>query len=307
MHNGTLLTTNHLSLYSLENPTMPELMVNCRLELPFWNNIAYVHDVFAQNDTAYCHAGSNGFFIVDFTDTGNVHLIGSLTQYPQQGYNHSGWLSPNGNIYAMSDETWGMDMKILDLSDLNNIQVIDTISSGVDSLSMSHNLIFRENYLFVSHFVDGLYIFDLADPNNIVLVGYYDTSTRLHEFQKWEGAWGVYPFLSSGKVLISDMQTGLWVLDASDAITLGDNNMAYPQPGPFAYPNPFSEKVYFSFPGCKKGFDVYLTDISGRRVDAFNLPPGESNIMINHSIPTGLFFWEAITEARTFTGKLVKQ
>jgi choice-of-anchor B domain-containing protein len=305
MHNSTILTTNHLSVFSLENPVKPELLVNCRLELGFWNTIAYVHDIYVQNDTAYCHAGTKGFFIVDFSDTSDIQLIGSLTQYPQQGYNHSGWLSPNGSIYAMSDETWGMDMKILDISDLNNIQVIDTIGSDMHPLAMSHNLIFRENYLFVSHFVDGLYIFDLSDPHNIVLAGYYDTSTRPHESQKWEGAWGVYPFLSSGKVLISDMQTGLWVLDASDAITLDRAELPeITTPSPF--PNPFTDQVGFRFPGNTDGCFLSLTDLRGRIIATVTAAPGQKSIALDLSIPPGMYVWSIRTKDEIYSGKLVK-
>lgn len=239
------VTGNDFSVISLEDPTNPKMLINCKYDLPFWNTIGYVHDVYVEDSIAYCHAGTEGFFIVDFSDTSNVQLIGSLTQYIQQGYNHSGWLHQNGTIYAMADETWGMDIKILDVSDFNNIEVIDTIGSNVNnSLSIVHNLIFREDYLFVSHFVDGLYIFDLSDINDIKLAGFYDTSTEPHAFEKWQGAWGVYPFLSSSKVLISDMENGLWVLDASNAIVLGNNEKEKLTPIISIFPNPVDDVIF---------------------------------------------------------------
>ena len=35
-------------------------------------------------------------------------------------------------VYVMQDENHGYDMKILDVSDFNNISVIATLNSGVD-------------------------------------------------------------------------------------------------------------------------------------------------------------------------------
>ena len=43
------------------------------------------------NNIAYLNAGNDGLFIVDFSDVENPTLLGSLTEYPDKGYNHSGW------------------------------------------------------------------------------------------------------------------------------------------------------------------------------------------------------------------------
>jgi hypothetical protein len=151
-------------------------------------------------------------FVVDFNDINNAQLIGSLTNYPQSGYNHSGWLSDDGNTYALADETHGLDVKILDVSDLTNISVNDLISSDVNALSIAHNPIFFGNDLYISYYFDGLYVFDVSDPSNVSLKGFYDTSVEPHASTDYKGCWGVYPFLSSGKILVSDMQNGLFVL-----------------------------------------------------------------------------------------------
>lgn len=261
-----IVTANHLSVFSLEDPEMPELIVNCRFDLPFWNYASatsgdYVHDIYVKDNIAYCHAGYTGLIVLDFSDTSDVQKIGTLDTYPQQGYNHSGWLSDDGATYAMSDETWGMDIKIMDVSDLSNIQILDTIGSEQHPLAMSHNLIFKDDFLYISHFVDGLYIYDLSNLDSIRLAGYYDTSTRPHEQGKWEGAWGVYPFLPSGNILISDMQTGLWVLDVHDAITAIDKQPYQEKFG--VYPNPTNGEVFLT----GKGTDmVRIYDLFGSLV-----------------------------------------
>ncbi|HIA37089.1 MAG TPA: choice-of-anchor B family protein [Flavobacteriales bacterium] len=300
---GPVVTANHLSVFSLANPILPELMVNCRFDLSFWNYVSaisgdYIHDIYVKNDTAYCHAGETGFFILDFSDTGNVQKIGSLDVYPQQGYNHSGWLSPNRKVYAMSDETWGMDIKIMDISDLGNIMILDTIGSEEHPLAMSHNLIFRDNFLYISHFVDGLYIYDLTNLDSIRLAGYYDTSTRLHEQGKWEGAWGVYPFLPSGNVLISDMQTGLWVFDVSDAIT-GIPSSISVSDQLCLYPNP--TKGSLEVEGWK-GSEMMVYDVYGKIVQTTT-----SSHLDLSSFSNGVYLIKGINkEGRPIARKVIK-
>ena len=62
-----------------------------------------------------------------------------------------------------------------------------------------------------------MYIFNIADPSNPFLAGFYDTEPNPSAPYSWHGAWGVYPLLPSGNVLVSDTKNGLFVLDVSDA------------------------------------------------------------------------------------------
>jgi len=201
---------NGLRVFSLANPELPVELVN-------FTTPGGVHDVFVRNDTAYVNMGNLGLFIYDMSTITSPTLIGSLTSYPDQGYNHSGWLTENGNVYAFADETLGMDVKICDVSNLANINVLSQINSSVDSNSIAHNLIINGDYLYLSYYYDGLQIFDISDPANPFRTGYYDTYS-LPNMASYKGAWGVYPFLASGLVLISDMQSGLYVLDVSESI-----------------------------------------------------------------------------------------
>ena len=53
--------------------------------------------------------------MIDFSDLNNVSILGSLSNYPDQGYNHSGWINDAGTHYTMCDETHGMQVKLLEL------------------------------------------------------------------------------------------------------------------------------------------------------------------------------------------------
>ena len=96
--------------------------------------------------------------------------LASFTSYPDAGYNHSGWLTDDGNIYAMQDENHGYDVKILDVSDFSNITVLSTFNSGVDPNSMAHNGIIKDNLLYIAYYHDGLRVFDITNPSNPVQI-----------------------------------------------------------------------------------------------------------------------------------------
>ena len=73
--------------------------------------------------------------VADFSDPTAPVSMGSLrpSDYLQSGYNHSGWLSEDGSTYFMADEDHGMDLKVLDVTALPDLTVVDTIDAGNES------------------------------------------------------------------------------------------------------------------------------------------------------------------------------
>jgi hypothetical protein len=69
----------------------------------------------------------------------------------------------------------------------------------------------------VSHYHDGIVIFDISDPNNVQRVAHYDTYTGNTNYSGYQGAWGVYPFLPSGRIIGTDVLNGLFVLQHNPA------------------------------------------------------------------------------------------
>ncbi len=296
-----------LSVYSLANPENPTLLVNCELFVPFWNNsVGYVHDIYVRNDTAWCNA-EDGLYVVDFTNTTSPVLLGSLTNYVQSGYNHSGWLHDDGTTYALADETHGMDIKILDVSDLTDMQLIDTIGVDIHPLSIPHNLIYKGNYLYVSYYKDGTYIFDASDPANMFVAGYYDTSTETHGSLDYRGNWGIYPFLPSGILLASDMQEGLFVFDIQNAV--GMEEVAIQQPAR-TFPNPFTDQIHLRHLLLQQAnYTIELTNISGQVLYSENVTLGglqEHIIRTPESLPTGIYFVRMQYDNTQYVEKLIK-
>ena len=80
---------------------------------------------------------------------------------------------------------------------------------------------------------DGLRIFDISDPYNPNQIIFYDTYLP-NSYNSYKGAWGVYPNLSSGNIIVSDMQTGLYIIALINStptiIRLNSPNNIYPNP-----------------------------------------------------------------------------
>ncbi|MEM9849641.1 MAG: choice-of-anchor B family protein [Bacteroidota bacterium] len=177
--------------------------------------VSHVHDGYVSNHRAFLNCGNDGFLIVDFSDAEKpvVQDYLSPVAYPQAGYNHSGWLGSDCDYYYMADENWGMAMKVVDVRTAGEVEVIQLFDADATaSTSIPHNQVVACDYLYASYYYDGLQVYDLSDPANPQRVAYYDTSKRDHR-RSYEGAWGVYPFLPSGNILVSDMQEGLFVLE----------------------------------------------------------------------------------------------
>lgn len=218
-----------------ETPENPELIND-------FNLVEYVHDVYAKDDVAYLSAGSQGLFIYNFSDPSNPLIISSIDGYPDEGYNHSGWLSPDGNYYAFADETPGKRMKIIDVSDPSDLEVVALFNSGLNINTMPHNLQWVDDKIYVSHYYDGLQIFDVSNVEKPAVCAYYDT--YLEEDIDGRGAWGVH-VMPSGRVLISDRQTGFYLLGDLN-IPEGVEILIYPNPATDEFTVDLSNEIFNS-------------------------------------------------------------
>jgi len=288
---------NGLRVFSLANPVEPFEMVN------FSTPTGYVHDVYVRNDTAYANCANQGLYIYDFSNVLIPKLIGSLTAYPHQGYNHAGWLNSDGSVYVMADETVNKDVKILDVSDLGNITVIDTVNSGADTATdpIAHNVIILGNYAYVSYYQDGLFIYNISDPANTAVSGYYDTNTlNISSY----GDWGVYPLLPSGILLASDMANGLFIFDPTNAITSISDSSPVIKEIINAYPNPFTDQITITVSKNLLNGEYRVVDLAGKIVDSGKV---QSDMTINTTtLPQGNYIVEIQTENNTYISKAIK-
>lgn len=213
--------SNQFSVYSIADPADPVLLANLEQDVPWWGSaVGYVHDCFVRDNIVWCN-DEDGMHVLDFTDPQQPVLLGAITTYSNAGYNHSGWMNDDGTLYVMADETHGSPLKFIDASDVTDLEVGTTVTTGVHPTSVVHNPFFTGNTVHVAYYHDGYWSWDLTDPDQPVLLGFYDTNPSPNG-TSFKGAWGVYPFLPSGNILVSDMQTGLWVFQTDFSTTAGD-------------------------------------------------------------------------------------
>ena len=84
----------------------------------------------------------------------------------------------------------------------------------VNPNTVTHNSYVKDGHLFIAHYIDGLRVWNVEDPTDPYETAFYDTHSQT-PLGPYEGAWGVYPYFASGKVIVSDMQTGLYVFNTS--------------------------------------------------------------------------------------------
>ncbi|NUQ22870.1 MAG: choice-of-anchor B family protein [Saprospiraceae bacterium] len=193
------------------DPANPTLLAN--VSLPG----GYVHDVYVENNQAYCSHGGNGLHVYNMTNPTLPMELGAITDYPEIGYNHSSWRS--GNYLVFADETHGRGLKCVDVSDLSDMVITDifrsTLLAPTYTNSIAHNPFILGNYCYVSYYHEGVQVFDISNPDDVVRVAYYDTYTSHTGYSGYDGCWGVYPFLPSGRILGADILNGLFILQLS--------------------------------------------------------------------------------------------
>lgn len=178
------------------------------IELGVFDNW-YVHDGFARNDTLYLAHILDGFFsLVDITDKSSPQLIAK--QNTPNNFTHSVWPSEKGDYVFTTDEVASAYIASYDISDLTSIKEVDRTQHSPGQGVIPHNPYVKGDFLITSYYVDGITIHDVTDPENIILVGQYDTYPI--EDKGFHGSWGVYPYFSSGKMIAADITEGLYIL-----------------------------------------------------------------------------------------------
>jgi len=194
-----------VDILDLSDPVNP-------VQVGYYGSNGYVHDIYVWNDTAYI-SSEGEYAVADFSNKSNPTHISSSANLPGI-YAHSGWLTEDKRYFIACEEFNVRDLTVWDLSDRTNwdLKVPQWQSS---SSSPIHNVFVRGNYAHISYYEDGYMVLDISDPENPQIAGQYDTDPT-PSTGNYKGAWGCYPYLPSGNILVSDMQTGLYVLDFDD-------------------------------------------------------------------------------------------
>ncbi len=178
----------------------------------FSNN--YVHDCFVRNDTMWAACINDGILkVVDVRNKTTTNApVNNITSWATPlNFSHNCWLSDDSKYLFTTDEKPNSTLTCYDVSDLNNITETDRTQVDPGSNTIIHNTYFLNNYCISSYYTYGITIHDVSRKNNLVEVGSYDSSPT-YSGDGFHGAWGVWPYLPSGNIIVSDIETGLWIL-----------------------------------------------------------------------------------------------
>ncbi len=171
---------------------------------------SYIHDGYVRNDTLWGGHIYDGYFSVyDLANKANPVLLAQ--QNTPTNFTHNTWLNDEGSVLFTTDETTDSYLATYDITDLGNITELDRFQTTPGSGSIVHNTHIVNDYAVTSWYKDGISIVDGSRPSNLVEVGRYDTYTQ-GSGNGFNGCWGVYPFLPSGTIVVSDIDNGLFVL-----------------------------------------------------------------------------------------------
>ncbi|MFK8029668.1 MAG: choice-of-anchor B family protein [Gammaproteobacteria bacterium] len=154
--------------------------------------------------------------IVDVSDKANPVQLARLP-YSNSSYTHQGWLTDDHNYFLLDDElderNQGHNTKtrVFDVSDPSAPFLVGEHLST--SPAVDHNLYVKGDFTYQANYRAGLRILKTEDAANAVLTeqAYFDIYPN-DDNANFNGAWSVYPYFSSGTVIVSGIGSGLFVL-----------------------------------------------------------------------------------------------
>ncbi|MEZ4586640.1 MAG: hypothetical protein R2909_09600 [Gemmatimonadales bacterium] len=210
--------------------------VNAPIQTSF-GPLAGYHDYYVAQDPASGQdklygAGFNGYYIYDITRPESPSLITSVVGVFGLDLAHTVSASPDGKIAVGQTEYLYSPVRVYDLEPGLSGKV-PTINQEIGVWSanwkgMSHNHEMRWPYVFVSHYAEGLQVFDLTDPTSPKTVASFQThdgpprrgldprEPTLIGDAGFTGAFGVDVRNADGLVVVSDFGSGFWAFKVKD-------------------------------------------------------------------------------------------
>ena len=204
-------TTIHITDLRNLDPDNPPLLTITEPKWSLFNvGTSNVHDITVKDGRLYAAAWNSGMWIYDVSrvDTTMPTLIGSVDGTAT----HSMWPTDDGKFVVTGEERGGGGLHVYRITDNDGsltLTLTDTLS--LPNVSSVHNQVFVGYRLYNSWYGQGLQVFDVNPESGLLeFVASFDTSTG------GTGNWGVYPLLGSDRILVSDVNEGLFIINVLD-------------------------------------------------------------------------------------------
>ena len=226
--------------YSLGDPTSPVSIYQNSSS----SRSNYTHDVSSmvltddRKDTQCVSGGphcevffdfnEDNFQIWDKTQNSSPTRL-STTSYQNVSYVHSGWYTEDKQVVLVHDELDEMDyglnttVRLFEMSDLRAPSLLSTWTGPTGAID--HNGFVRGNRYYMSNYTRGMTVLDISDTSVPKEIGFFDTFP-MSDNTSFNGAWGVYPYLPSGIVLISDISSGLYIV-RDNTLQTAEGNVSF--------------------------------------------------------------------------------
>ncbi|MEE9343542.1 MAG: choice-of-anchor B family protein [Gammaproteobacteria bacterium] len=222
-------------------------------------------DIFYTGNEIAFSANEDTLTVVDVTNKAAPVML-SRIPYLNSSYTHQGWLTEDQAYFISNDE---LDERnnpninftrthIWDVSDLDSPFHLGFYEAQVQSID--HNLYVHDGLIYAANYTTGLRILEPLELANAQLqeVAYIDTHPSKDSLTAFDGAWSVYPYFSSGSVIIGDRDEGLVIVRLIQAdLSL---QIQTPPPDPLVEAELFTYSVIVTNQGPDDASLVQLTD-----------------------------------------------
>jgi choice-of-anchor B domain-containing protein len=298
-----------MNVYSLATPTAPVLLRELKQDYPLVNT---VHDMHVRNDTIFASCGDQRLYVFAYLPGPNTFtMLGSYSTYQGAGYNHSSSWTANRKHLVFTDEVpASLPIKLVNVENMQNIQPVAIFNPHPQTTP--HNpYVLGNDFAFVTSYQDGLNLYNISTPANPFLAGYFDTHPQggfnVGDYggQNYRGNWGAYPYLPSGKIIATDMQNGVFILDPGAAyIFSGVEERNAAQANFFFYPNPASDKAALIYQ-VHQPVKLQMKNLLGQIIFEKNYPSGINDYLEVDNFASGTYLLSVTENEKTITKKII--
>lgn len=278
----------------------------------------YVHDCRVFRDTIYAmniNSGNGQITVIDAVNKDSLKTVTQWLNNPSPAPHNCDLTEDRKYLYA-TDEIGPLPrlLKVWNIQDLSNVIQVTTWQPTNITTARVHNVEIYGDTAVIAHYTAGIRVLNISNPAQPVEIAWYDTYPQ-NNGDAFAGCWGVFKF-PSGKIVASDMNTGLYVLKIGKSVGINENNNVISS---FRleqnYPNPFNPVTVIRYqlaPPVRAGVNNHVLlivyDVLGHEVATLvdeNQRAGSYEVEWPASdFPSGVYYYKLTADGVSETRKM---